>query len=74
LILNLYFQLTSKGYVADTYWGRIKTIHAAIGVAMLGHIIIIISAIPSVIKHSTGALACFSVGLVFFGVGVGGFK
>lgn len=41
---------------------------------MFGHIIIIISAIPAVVKNQTGALACFSVGIVFFGIGVGGFK
>lgn len=41
---------------------------------MFGHIIIIISAIPAVIKNQSGALGCFSVGLIFFGIGVGGFK
>lgn len=41
---------------------------------MFGHIIIIISAIPTVIKSQSGALGCFSVGLIFFGIGVGGFK
>jgi POT family proton-dependent oligopeptide transporter len=42
--------------------------------AMLGHIIMIISALPPVIKHPSGALGCLSVGLIFFGAGVGGFK
>jgi len=62
------------GWIADSRWGRLKTIYVAIAVAMFGHIIIIISAIPAVVKNQTGALACFSVGLVFFGIGVGGFK
>lgn len=62
------------GYLADTYWGRYKTINYAIGVATVGHIIIIISAIPQVISNQGGALAAFIVGLIFFGIGVGWFK
>ncbi|KAA8895246.1 MFS peptide transporter [Sphaerosporella brunnea] len=61
-------------YVADEYWGRYKTIMVAIGVAIVGHIILIISAIPEVIVHPNGAIACFSVGLIIMGIGVGGFK
>jgi len=60
--------------MADTRWVRLKTIYYAIAVAMLGHIIMIIAAVPGVIEHESGALACFSVGLIFFGIGVGGFK
>jgi proton-dependent oligopeptide transporter, POT family len=62
------------GWIADTKWGRFKTIQVSIAVAMFGHIIIIVSAIPSVIANPNGALGCFSVGLIFFGIGVGGFK
>lgn len=62
------------GYLADTYWGRFKTIHYAIWVATLGHIIITISAIPSVVTNPNGAVAAFTLGLIFFGVGVGWFK
>jgi proton-dependent oligopeptide transporter, POT family len=50
------------------------TIQASIACAMFGHIIMIISSIPSVIKHPNGALGCLSVGIIFFGAGVGGFK
>ncbi|KAI1075978.1 PTR2-domain-containing protein [Whalleya microplaca] len=62
------------GYLADSYWGKYKTIHVAIAVATFGHIILVISAIPPVIKNPQGALGCFSVGLIFFGIGVGFFK
>ncbi|KAI1412806.1 POT family protein [Hypoxylon sp. FL1857] len=62
------------GWLADTYWGKYKTIHAAVGVAMLGHIILIVSALPPVIANPKGAMGCFSVGLIFFGLGVGLFK
>ncbi|PWY77400.1 MFS peptide transporter, putative [Aspergillus heteromorphus CBS 117.55] len=61
-------------WIADEYWGRMRTIQVSIGFAMLGHIIIIISSIPPVIVHANSALACFCVGLVIFGIGVGGFK
>ncbi|KAI1488491.1 POT family protein [Biscogniauxia mediterranea] len=62
------------GYLSDTYWGKYKTIHVAILVATFGHIIIIISALPPVIANPNGALGCFAVGLIFFGIGVGFFK
>lgn len=61
-------------YMADEYWGRYKTIMVAIGVAIVGHIILILSAIPPVIVHPDGAIACFAIGLVIMGIGVGGFK
>lgn len=57
------------GYIADAHWGRMKTIQASIGVAMLGHVILVVSALPAVIKHPSSALGAFSVGLVLFGMG-----
>ena len=62
------------GYLADTYWGRYKTINYAIVIATIGHIIIVVSAIPQVIGNSSGSLAAFIIGLIFFGIGVGFFK
>ncbi|KAF9885095.1 hypothetical protein FE257_000735 [Aspergillus nanangensis] len=61
-------------WVADEFWGRMKTIQVAIAFAMVGHVILIVSALPPVISHPQGAIGCFSIGLVVFGVGVGGFK
>jgi POT family proton-dependent oligopeptide transporter len=61
-------------YMADQYWGRFKTIQISCGIALLGHIILIISATPKVIVHPEGALACFAIGIVIMGMGVGGFK
>jgi POT family proton-dependent oligopeptide transporter len=61
-------------YMADEFWGRYKTIQIAIVITVIGHIILIVSAIPEVIVHPNGAIACFSVGLVIMGIGVGGFK
>lgn len=62
------------GYVADTYLGRFATIQYAIAFALVGHVILIVSSIPSVIANPSGAIGCFSVGLVIMGIGTGGFK
>lgn len=69
-----YVMPMAGGYVADTYWGGYKTINFAIVVATLGHIIIVVSAIPGVIEKSSTALGIFCLGLIFFGIGVGFFK
>src|SRR5688500_4395537 len=50
------------------------TIQYAIVVATFGHILLIVAAIPSVIANPSGSLACFIIGLIFFGMGVGWFK
>jgi hypothetical protein len=60
--------------MAEKYWGRFKTIQISIFIALVGHVILIISAIPPVIVHPEGAIAAFSIGLVVMGLGVGGFK
>ncbi|KAG9234524.1 putative peptide transporter ptr2 [Amylocarpus encephaloides] len=69
-----YIMPLAGAYVADTYWGRFKTIQWSCFVAIVGHIILVISAIPPVIVHPHSAIACFAVGIVVMGVGVGGFK
>jgi len=61
-------------YMADAHWGRYKTIHAAIVCALVGHVILTVSAAPSVIKHGSSALGAFAVGLIILGIGTGGFK
>jgi len=61
-------------YLADAKWGRFRTIQYAIAAALIGHVILIMSAIPPVIVHPQGAIACFSVGIIIMGLGVGGFK
>jgi len=69
-----YFLPLFGGYLADTCLGRLKTIHISIAMAMLGHILLIVSSLPDVIPNQPAAMGCFVVGLVFFGAGVGGFK
>ncbi len=61
-------------YVADQYWGRYKTITYALGIDIIGHIILIISAIPPVITKPHSSLAALIVGILVIGFGTGGFK
>ncbi|KAF9531503.1 POT family-domain-containing protein [Crepidotus variabilis] len=60
-------------YLADAHWGRFKTIAIAVFVALLGHIIFIISAIPGVIEKK-GAVGVFVLGMIVTGLGTGLFK
>jgi POT family proton-dependent oligopeptide transporter len=61
-------------WLADEYWGRYNTIQYSNYVAIVGHIILIMSAIPAVIVKPNVAIAIFSVGLLIMGIGTGGFK
>lgn len=61
-------------YVADTYLGRYNTICISVAIAIVGHIILVISAVPSILGHGQGSLACFLIGVIIMGVGTGGFK
>jgi POT family proton-dependent oligopeptide transporter len=61
-------------YVADKYLGRYKTICYALAIAIIGHIILVVSAVPPVIIHSKNSLATFIIGLIIMGVGTGSFK
>jgi POT family proton-dependent oligopeptide transporter len=60
-------------YIADTYWGRYKTICWSVVIAMLGHIIMIISSIPGIIG-SRASLGVFILSMVITSTGTGGFK
>lgn len=61
-------------WVADTHWGRFKTIMWSIGCALVGHSILVISTIPPVIARNNASVGIFVVGLIIMGVGTGGFK
>ncbi|KAH0833178.1 POT family-domain-containing protein [Lanmaoa asiatica] len=60
-------------YIADTYWGRYKTVCWSVVLAMLGHVIMIISAIPGIIGRKA-SVGLFVLSLVVTGTGAGGFK
>jgi POT family proton-dependent oligopeptide transporter len=61
-------------YLADEHWGRYKTICISIGIAILGHIILVLSAIPPIITHESACFAVFMLGVIIMGLGTGGFK
>ena len=61
-------------YVADAYLGRFNTIQISIGIALVGHIVLVSSAAPAVLANQGGSLAAFLIGLLIMGFGTGGFK
>ena len=69
-----YFTPLFGAYAADQYWGRYLTIQYANIFAVVGHIVLICSAIPQVIVKPDAAMGIFALGLVIMGIGTGGFK
>ena len=61
------------GIVADTKWGRFKTICVGVAVGAIAHVILIIPAIPSVIA-SGKAIGPFIVGLIILAFAAGFIK
>ncbi|CAN8096793.1 unnamed protein product [Discula destructiva] len=62
------------GWLADAKLGRYKTIHIAIAVGMVAHVILVAAASPGVIVHQKNSLAAFIVGMLTLCVGTGLFK
>ncbi|KAJ6589522.1 peptide transporter PTR2A [Mycena capillaripes] len=61
-------------YIADVYLGRFNTICIAVFIALLGHIILVIAAVPGIIEHPDTSLFIFLVALGIMGLGTGLFK
>jgi len=60
--------------LAETYWGRYKTICIAIAIAIVGHIMLIICAIPSVITNINASFGILIAAIIVMGTGTGWFK
>jgi len=45
-------------------------------ISVIGHVVLVCSAIPSLIDHSgrSGAMAVYIIGMLIMGIGTGGFK
>lgn len=74
---NSFWQYTMPlfgAWIADSFLGRYHTIGYALGVDILGHILLIIAALPPVMDNPNGAMASFVLGILLMGVGTGGFK
>ncbi|KAJ7469685.1 peptide transporter PTR2A [Mycena latifolia] len=61
-------------YIADVHLGRFNTVCVAVLVALIGHIILIVAAVPGVIEHPDTSLLIFLIALVIMGLGTGLFK
>jgi POT family proton-dependent oligopeptide transporter len=51
-------------YVADAHLGRYNTILVSIFIALVGHTLLVISAIPPVLANPNGSFACFIVAII----------
>ncbi|KAL7662977.1 Peptide transporter PTR2 [[Candida] zeylanoides] len=60
-------------YVADTYWGKYKTICVACGIYIVGILILFITSLPSVASETT-SLGGYVVAIIIIGLGTGGVK
>lgn len=69
-----YFMPLFGAYIADEYWGRYTTICVALGIDIIGHIILVMSAIPPVITKPHNSLAALIMAIIVIGFGTGGFK
>lgn len=61
-------------YIADQFLGRFNTICIAVAISIIGHILLIIAALPVVIDNTDGAFACFIIAIIVMGLGTGMFK
>lgn len=61
-------------YIADAHLGRFKTIHIAIAISTIAHVILVAAASPAVIVKQQSATAAFMIGLICLGFGTGFFK
>lgn len=59
------------GYISDKKLGRVKTIWYGIWIGALSHVVLIIAAIPSVLKHGSSALAPTIIAIVLLAIGSG---
>ncbi|SPN99809.1 related to peptide transport protein [Cephalotrichum gorgonifer] len=69
-----YFMPLVGGWIADAHLGRYKTIHVAIAVSMIGHVVLTAASAPKVIIHTKSAFGAFIIGLLTLCVGTGFFK
>ncbi|KAH6913723.1 peptide transporter PTR2B [Coprinopsis sp. MPI-PUGE-AT-0042] len=60
--------------IADTKWGRYKTILVFSVVCVAGHIVLVGSASPSSLRNPDGAMALLIVSIVIIGIGAGCIK
>ncbi|KAF5369715.1 hypothetical protein D9615_010150 [Tricholomella constricta] len=62
------------GIIADTLWGRYKTIMVFSIVCLLGHVILVASSTPAALENSNTALGLLVLSIVVMGLGAGAIK
>ncbi|KAL6863550.1 PTR2 domain-containing protein [Trichoderma novae-zelandiae] len=61
-------------WIADARMGRFWTLHLAIGISTIAHVILVASAAPGVIVKKDSSFAAFIIGLICLCIGTGFFK
>lgn len=63
-----------SAYIADARMGRFWTLHLAIGISTIAHVVLVAASVPSVIVKTDVSFGVFILGLLFLCVGTGFFK
>lgn len=71
---RVYLMPMLGAYLADAHWGRYKTVCVATGVALLGHCLLVYSALPSTLEDPQHAFRSFIFAILVMGCGTGAFK
>ncbi|KAF2871030.1 oligopeptide transporter [Massariosphaeria phaeospora] len=74
---NSFWMSTSPlfgAFIADQYLGRYTTIQWANFISLIGHVVLLVAALPPIIVSPMKAIVPFSIGLILMGVGFGGLK
>lgn len=58
-------------YLSDTHLGRFATICLSILIALIGHLVLMVSTLPGIIERSNTSLGVFCLGLVIMATGAG---
>ncbi|KAK4052076.1 hypothetical protein OIV83_002370 [Microbotryomycetes sp. JL201] len=69
-----YLSPTIGAIVADQYLGRLKTIQYSLVICIIGHVMLTMTALPTMGDKPDSALALLVFSLVVMGLGTGGFK
>lgn len=62
------------GIIADTKWGRFKTIAVGTGIGALAHVMLVIPGLPHVITNQKGAFAAFMISILILAFAAGFIK
>ncbi|PFH56246.1 hypothetical protein XA68_16838 [Ophiocordyceps unilateralis] len=76
-LFNMFFAYMMPlvgAWVADARMGRFWTLHLAIGISTIAHVVLVVAASPGVLANNKASFGVFIVGLLVLCVGTGFFK